>query len=166
MKKLFSLMLVLALLLVGGNTSASADTRSDYESYVSAYNAYRNAVNENKPASEVQGLLSAYKAAKTVYESQLNRASDNTSAAETTSTTTDTVSEAATFVATGEGQRSAAVAQKQLPVGLQRILEQLWSEKGRKAPDQAMKLLASFIESSSGSKYADVARSERAKAYE
>lgn len=166
MKKLFSLILLSVLLFAGVNAPASADTRSDYESYVSAYNAYRNAVNENKPASEVQGLLNAYKSAKTVYESKLNRAADNTAGADTTSTTTDTVSEAATFVATGEGQRSATVAQKQLPTGLQRILEQLWSENGRKAPDQAMKLLANFIESSSGSKYADVARYELAKAYE
>jgi len=166
MKKLFSLMLVL-LLVLAGNVPASADARSDYESYLSAYNAYRNAVNEGKPASEVQGYLNAYKAAKAVYEGNLNKATNAATAIETgTATEVDTVSEAATFVATGEGERSAKVAQQQLPTGLRRILEQLWSEKGRKDPDQAMKLLAGFIESSAGSKYADLARYELAKAYE
>ncbi len=166
MKRLFSLMLVL-LLVLAGNVPASADARSDYESYLSAYNAYRNAVNEGRPASEVQGYLNAYKAAKALYEGNLNKATNTATALETgTATEADTVSEAATFVATGEGERSAAVAQQQLPTGLRRILEQLWSEKGRKDPDQAMKLLAGFIESSAGSKYADLARYELAKAYE
>lgn len=164
MKKLFSLMLVFMLLFVAGNTSASADSRSDYETYVSSYNAYRNAVNEKRPAAEILQLLNSYQAAKAVYEGTLNRQSDKTETAGTTTTGTR-VSDDTQNVAVDESSPAALVAEK-LPVGLQRILDQLWSENGRKAPDQAMKLLSSFIESSTNAKFADLARYELAKAYE
>ena len=166
MKKLLSMLLLSALLLLGGNGASWADARSDYENYVAAYNAYRTAVNEGKPASEIKTLSSAYLKAKATYEGSINSGSKPGEISEDSTPTDITSSEAATCVATGDGEKSASIAQKQLPVGLQRILEQLWSEKGRKAPESAMKLLASFIESSAGSKYADVARYELAKAYE
>jgi phosphatidylserine/phosphatidylglycerophosphate/cardiolipin synthase-like enzyme len=145
----------------------SADARSDYENYVAAYNAYRNAVNEGRPVDEVMKLLNSYQAAKASYEGSLNRPTEKPAVAQITdSNEKDAISEAAIYVATGDGQKSPAAAQQQLPTGLQRILEQLWSEKGRKNPDQAMKLLSGYIESSASSKYADVARYELAKAYE
>ena len=167
MKKLCSLLLLSVLLFASGNQTVWADARSDYESYVAAYNAYRTAVSESKPAAEIKSLSEAYLKAKATYEGTLNRSNETTDLTSDSATTNDAaVSEAATCVATGDGEKSASIAQQQLPTGLQRILEQLWSEKGRKNPDQAMKLLAAFIESSSGSKYADVARYELAKAYE
>lgn len=163
MKKLFSLMLVFTLFFVAGNTSASADSRSDYENYVSSYNAYRNAVNEKRPVSELMALLSTYQSAKAVYEGSMNRESDKTGTS--TATSAAIVSDDTQYVAVSEGSTATATRQI-LPVGLQRILDTLWSENGRKAPDQTMKLLASFIESNASSKFADIARYELAKAYE
>ncbi len=167
MKRLFALLLMLTMLFLSNTSPVSADARSDYESYVAAYNAYRNAVNEGKPVDEVMKLLSSYQAAKAAYEGSLNRPADNTEILQAAANPdNEAISEAAVYVATGDAQKSPAAAQKQLPTGLQRILEQLWSEKGRKNPDQAMKLLANYIESSASTKYADVARYELAKAYE
>ncbi|EKD84404.1 MAG: hypothetical protein ACD_39C00071G0001, partial [uncultured bacterium] len=165
MKKLLCLMLLLNLFFVAGNTSLWADARSDYESYVSTYNAYRNAVNEKKPAAEILELLEAYQSAKATYEGSLNRTNGQTPGTQTAAeqqqaTTTNTVA-----VNPADNEYSAAT-RKQMPVGLQRILDQLWSDSGRKSPDQAMKMLSTFIDSNGGSQYADVARYELAKAFE
>lgn len=73
MKRLFALLLMLTMLFLSNTSPVSADARSDYESYVAAYNAYRNAVNEGKPVDEVMKLLSSYQAAKAAYEGSLNR---------------------------------------------------------------------------------------------
>lgn len=158
-------MLLLNLFFVAGNTSLWADARSDYESYVSTYNAYRNAVNEKKPAAEILELLEAYQSAKATYEGSLNRTNGQTPGTQTAAeqqqaTTTNTVA-----VNPADNEYSAAT-RKQMPVGLQRILDQLWSDSGRKSPDQAMKMLSTFIDSNGGSQYADVARYELAKAFE
>ncbi|NCB38762.1 MAG: phosphatidylserine/phosphatidylglycerophosphate/cardiolipin synthase family protein [Erysipelotrichia bacterium] len=168
MKKLFSLIFVCALLFVAGNVQVSADSRSDYESYVSSYKAYRNAVSEKGPVGEILELHKAYQAAKATYEGSLNRAnSSETVSSETTSTSSSASSGDKTenYLTGSEGTIASSTAE-QLPVGLKRILSQLWSENGRKNPDQAMKLLASFAESSANAKFADIARYELAKAYE
>ncbi|EKD84002.1 MAG: Cardiolipin synthetase [uncultured bacterium] len=164
MKKLLCLMLLLNLFFVAGNTSLSADTRSDYENYVSTYNAYRNAVSEKKPAAEILELLNAYQSAKATYEGTLNRPTTKT---DTQSATTQqqTTTSSTTSVNPADSEYSVAT-RKQIPTGLQRILDQLWSDSGRKSPDQAMKLLSTFIDSNGNSQYADMARYELAKAYE
>ncbi|EKD84164.1 MAG: Cardiolipin synthetase, partial [uncultured bacterium] len=164
MKKLLCLMLLLNLLLVTGGTPLSADPRSDYENYVSSYNAYRNAVNEKKPATEILELLNAYQGAKATYEGALNR---QTTPVQTQTTTTQqqTVAAGSTAINPADSEVTSATRTR-LPVGLQRILDQLWSDSGHKSPDQPMKLLSTFIDSNSNSQYADVARYELAKAYE
>lgn len=160
-------MLLLNLLFVAGNTPVSADARSDYENYVATYNAYRNAVNEKKPATEILELLDAYQNAKAVYENSINKKSTQSSLQTTATqqTTTSTGTTATTVVNAADSEYSSAT-RSQLPVGLQRILDYLWSESGRKNPDQGMKLLKNFIDSNGNSKYADLARYELAKAYE
>ncbi|OGK09357.1 MAG: hypothetical protein A2W80_18935 [Candidatus Riflebacteria bacterium GWC2_50_8] len=165
MKKLLCLMLLLNLFFVAGNTSLWADARSDYESYVSTYNAYRNAVNEKKPAAEILKLLEAYQGAKATYEGSLNRTNGQTPGTQTATEQQQTTTTNTVAVNPADNEYSAAT-RKQMPVGLQRILDQLWSDSGRKSPDQAMKMLSTFIDSNGGSQYADVARYELAKAFE
>ena len=158
-------MLLLNLFFVAGNTSLWADARSDYESYVSTYNAYRNAVNEKKPAAEILKLLEAYQGAKATYEGSLNRTNGQTPGTQTATEQQQTTTTNTVAVNPADNEYSAAT-RKQMPVGLQRILDQLWSDSGRKSPDQAMKMLSTFIDSNGGSQYADVARYELAKAFE
>jgi len=170
MKKLLCLMLLLNLFLIAGNYPLSADTRSDYENYVSTYQAYRNAVNEKKPAAEILGLLEAYQKAKATYENSYNKQKpQNTVLPASTQQQTTSSGSTATRVTTAVNAADteySATTRSQIPTGLQRILDQLWSEPGRKNPDQAMKLLSTFIDSNSNSPYADLARYELAKAYE
>ncbi|PKL49364.1 MAG: hypothetical protein CVV42_06635 [Candidatus Riflebacteria bacterium HGW-Riflebacteria-2] len=170
MKKLLCLMLLLNLFLIAGNTPLSADARSDYENYVSTYQAYRNAVNEKKPAAEILELLDTYQKAKATYENSYNRQKTPTTV-EPVSTQPQATSSGATATRVAASVNAAdveysAATRSQIPTGLQRILDQLWSESGRKNPDQAMKLLSTFIDSNSNSQYADLARYELAKAYE
>ncbi|PKL45019.1 MAG: hypothetical protein CVV41_02725 [Candidatus Riflebacteria bacterium HGW-Riflebacteria-1] len=165
MKKLLCLMLLLNLFFVAGNTSLWADARSDYESYVSTYNAYRNAVNEKKPAAEILELLEAYQSAKATYEGSLNRTSGRTPATQAVTAQQQTTTTSTVAVNPADSEYSATT-RNQMPVGLQRIIDQLWSDPGRKNPDQAMKMLSTFIDSNGSSQYADVARYELAKAYE
>lgn len=165
MKKLLCLMLLLNLFFVAGNTSLWADARSDYESYVSTYNAYRNAVNEKKPAAEILELLEAYQSAKATYEGSLNRTNGQTPGTQTVPAQQTTTTTSTSYVNPADNEYSPAT-RKQMPVGLQRILDQLWSDSGRKNPDQAMKMLSTFIDSNGSSQYADIARYELAKAYE
>ncbi len=158
-------MLVLSLFLTAGNISVSADSRSNYESYVSAYNAYRNAVNEKRPAAEIMELLDSYQSAKAAYEGTLNRESGQKTESSESASSPVTTAAAPDYSALSSGE-TASATQQQLPTGLKRIIEQLWSEAGKKNPDQAMKLLASYASSSANAQYADVARYELAKAYE
>lgn len=169
MKKLLCLILLLNLLFVAGNTKLLADARSDYESYVSTYNAYRNAVTEKKPAGEILKLLDAYQSAKATYEHSINKQSTQTTV-QTAAPQQQSVANGANAVSVSavnaaDSEFSSATRSK-VPVGLQRILDQLWSDSGRKNPDQSMKMLSTFIDSNSSSQYADVARYELAKAYE
>lgn len=164
MKKFYCLKLVLALLFcIGSTVMVSADQRADYESYVAAYNAYQSAVTEKRPVAEIMQLLENYQRAKAVYEGSLNKETSKPADVTGTNTTTSSQQAAAQAPETAE---AVANAGQQLPTGLKRILEQLWSEKGRQNPDQAMKLLETYARSASNPKLADVARYELAKAYE
>ncbi len=160
------MVLLLGLFMSMACCTAFADARADYESYLAAYNAYRNAVNEKRPATEILQLLESYQQAKGTYETAINKPK-----------TVEPIPDSNTAIANPEiqndfefgnaqVQNAQAPQARQLPVGLKRILDQLWSEKGKKNPDQAMKLLASYADSSSNEQFADLARYELAKAYE
>ncbi|MDN5280392.1 MAG: cardiolipin synthase [Clostridiales bacterium] len=163
MKRYLTGILLLMLFLATALPSAYADARADYERYISAYNAYRNAVIEKKPVNEIQSLLGAYLDAKGAYEGNLNRTSDEVLDGTTPGANESNSQAGFTGIEADEGS-AAQVAQ--FPQGLRRILEQLWSEKGRKNPDAMMKLLEAYIENNPGSKFVDTARYELAKAYE
>ncbi|GAB4269210.1 MAG: hypothetical protein Kow0029_05100 [Candidatus Rifleibacteriota bacterium] len=144
-----------------------ADTRSDYERYISAYNTYRNAVIENKPVQEIKNLLDNYLDAKKAYESNLAKPKDEV--LDGTSTATAETADIESFVdgAPAEAVSGATSTVKlQLPEGLKRILTNLWSEKGRKSPDAMIKLLETFIDNNPNSKFAALASYELAKAYD
>lgn len=165
MKKLLSMLLVLSLFIATGNYSASADSRDSYESYVSSYNAYRNAVNEKRPSTEIMQLLDTYQKTKAAYEGTLNKQNSYDELITAPADPVTSADPASQNIDTTAGT-SASAPQQQMPTGLKRILEQLWSEKGKKNPDQAMKLLASYADSSANAQFADVARYELARAYE
>ncbi|MEW6708867.1 MAG: phospholipase D-like domain-containing protein [Candidatus Riflebacteria bacterium] len=167
MKRNLSLVLLLVLFFAAGSSIVSADPRADYERYVSSYNAYRNAVLEKKTDTEVKSLLNAYLDAKKAYEGSLDRSKDEVldgttaNAGDNGTGNVDLVG-VDTFTPGATGTRAI----EQIPEGLKRILDQLWSEKGRKTPDAMMKLLTAFIKSNPGSKFVDMARYELAKAYD
>lgn len=165
MKKLLSILLVLSLFIATGNYSVSADSRDSYESYVSSYNAYRNAVNEKRPAPEIMQLLETYQKTKAAYEGTLNKQNSYDELITAPVAPVTSADSASQNVDSTTGT-SASAPQQQMPTGLKRILEQLWSEKGKKNPEQAMKLLASYADSSANAQFADVARYELARAYE
>ncbi|KAF1081376.1 MAG: hypothetical protein GQF41_2182 [Candidatus Rifleibacterium amylolyticum] len=139
MKKLLCLMLLLNLFLITGNTPLSADARSDYENYVSTYQAYRNAVNEKKPASEILELLETYQNAKAAYENSYNRQKTQTAVepadVQTQPTSSGSTATRVTAAVNAADTEYSAATRAKLPTGLQRILDQLWSEPGRKSPD-------------------------------
>jgi len=164
MKKFYCLRFLLVLLFcICSAAIVSADQRAEYERYVAAYNAYQNAVTEKRPVAEIMQLLESYQRAKSVYEGSLNKETSKPTDIAGANTTTNTQQLSAQAPETAE---AVANAEQQLPTGLKRILEQLWSEKGRQNPDQAMKLLETYAKSASNHKLADVARYELAKAYE
>lgn len=164
MKKLWALLLVLSMFAATGNLVAGADSRDNYESYVAAYNAYRSAVDERKPTAEILQLLETYQKAKASYEGTLNK-EQKYEQAPATPAGAATVSDSSQNINVSE-EAIISAAQKQLPTGLKRILEQLWSTEGQKNPDKIMKLLASYADSSANAQFADLARYELAKAYE
>lgn len=164
MKNILSLTLVLMLCLFG--STAFADARADYERYVSAYNSYRNAVLENKSEAEVKKLLNSYLDAKNVYEKGTQRQSSEV--LDGTDRNADNSADYQDFVGVDTSTPGATATQQvqQIPEGLKRILDQLWSEKGQKSPDAMMKLLDAFIKNNPTSKFVDMARYELAKAYD
>lgn len=168
MKKFLAGILLLMLFVAVVSPSVFADARADYERYISAYNAYRNAVLEKKPVAEIKGLLDAYQDAKNSYEGNLSRTTDkvldgaeNTAVANSGENYDEYVdTDTSTAGATATSQTA------QLPEGLKRILSELWSEKGRKSPDAMMKLLSAYVESNPNSKFVGMAQYELAKAYD
>ncbi|MGM0598880.1 MAG: phospholipase D-like domain-containing protein [Candidatus Rifleibacteriota bacterium] len=167
MKKFLSITVLLTIVLLSAQT-AFADVRADYERYISSYNAYRNAILENKSEAEVKSLHSAYLKAKSAYEKETGRSSDEVLDGTDRATGTSGHGESDFDYSDAAGDGNATVTQRiaQIPVGLRRILTQLWSEKGRKNPDAMMRLLAAFIENNPRSDYVDMARYELAKAYD
>ena len=167
MKKFLSITLLLIAVMLSAQT-AYADVRADYERYISSYNAYRNAILENKSEAEIKSLHSAYLKAKSAYEKDTGRSSDEvldgTERATDTSGYGDSDFEYSDLARGANATATQRIAQ--IPVGLRRILTQLWSEKGRKNPDAMMRLLTSFIEKNPGSNFVDLARYELAKAYD
>lgn len=168
MKNKFSIILLLLVLLTAVSSASYADARAEYEQYVSAYNAYRNAVLEKKSQAEIKSLLNSYLDAKNAYEGNLQRPANDVLDGTKPITDSNEATDYAeligvdTFTPTATATRQTA----QIPEGLKRILDQLWSEKGRKAPAAMMKLLAAFIKSNPDSKFVDLARYELAKAYD
>ncbi len=165
MKIKFSSVLLLMVLLAAVTSVCLADARAEYEAYVSAYNAYRNAVLEKKSDTEIKSLLNAYLDAKNSYEGNLHRSSDEV--LDGTTAVENATEDYQNFVDSGSSSSIATSTKAvELPAGLKRILDQLWSEKGRKSPDAMMKLLTAFINSNPESKFVDMARYELAKAYD
>jgi putative cardiolipin synthase len=167
------IMMVFSLILC---SYAQADTRAEYERYISSYNAYKNAVVEKKPIEEIKHLLDAYVNAKSDYESKLNRQSDKTldgtSPQDSDANRSKADAPSLTAVAAGGSESDSEVDNPKaqqlvaIPEGLKRILNQLWSEKGRNNPDSMMRLLNAYIEQNPDSKFVDIARYELAKAYD
>ncbi len=155
------------LMLVLGGSILHADVRSDYDAYVAAYNAYRNAVIEKVPQAQLEGLLAEFKAAKAVYEGNLSKPTENVDTSDIdTNSAEESYNGEAQATSTGEGQTKKVVKKIQLPDQLKKILQAVWSDKNRKSPDSAMKLLAKYIDENPDSKFADLAKYELAKAHE
>ena len=173
MKKLVFFLVLSIVFECGG--MAFADARSDYDNYVSTYKAYRTAVNEGRPKAEVSALLESYKSAKAAYENSVNLGKPEAKAYEvpTSSAPWRAISSGAPAVSASV---SGAVADKEEPAAeyssiaidseLKKLVDDLWSEEGRKSPDSRMQALVAYLSKNPVGENADVARYELAKAYE
>lgn len=169
MRKHLSGILLLILFLVAACPSAFADARADYERYISAYNAYKNAVLEKKSETEVKSLLSTYLDAKGSYEGNLNKTTGEVLDGTDNPDTGNSGENYQDFVGEDASAGSIATSTRQMvmmPAGLKRILAELWSEKGQKNPDAMMKLLNAYVEKNPNSKFSGIAQYELAKAYD
>ncbi|HNW12653.1 MAG TPA: hypothetical protein PKI71_14920, partial [Candidatus Rifleibacterium sp.] len=70
------LSVVICLLLIFSSVQLWAGSLdSAYQSYVSAYKKYQNAVSANLSKSEIDAALSEYRSARSAYEAFLNKSS-------------------------------------------------------------------------------------------
>lgn len=173
MKKLVFLLVLSIVFECGG--MAFADARSDYDNYVSTYKAYRTAVNEGRSKAEVSALLESYKSAKAAYENSVNLGKPEAKAYEvpTSSAPWRAISSGAPAVSASV---SGAAADNEEPAAeyssiaidseLKKLVDDLWSEEGRKSPDSRMQALVAYLSKNPVGENADVARYELAKAYE
>ncbi len=167
LKKYSIFILLTALLII--SSPIFADARSDYDNYVATYQAYKTAVNEGKSKSEVSRLLDNYRAAKAKYESTLNipSATQQTDPYSAPQGPTQSLSQQPSAPDIGVPQE-AETEYSAVPIDgeLKKLIDDLWSDKGRENPDFAMRTLNSYISKNPYSENADIARYELAKAYE
>jgi cardiolipin synthase C len=166
--RLVAMFFLMILLATPGYTS-DLDSRASYDRYLAAYSAYRDAVDRQRPASEIQGLLDTFKAAKSQYEQTFNIGS-TLPAQSGTQDSIDGAAQAAQAanepLATGATSGTASQARATLPQDLQKILTGLWSEAGIRAPDAGIAQLEKYIQGKRMSAAIAVAMYELARAYE
>ena len=166
LSKVFWCLCLCAILL---SAPLQADTRAEYERYVATYNEYRNAITEKRSEAEIKELQAEFKAAKAQYEGNFSKTTDTPFGVTTqdeAQAPANTDTEEKIKISDLDSEEPQAKKVTKLPSGLEKILRDLWSEKGRKNPDAAMKLLTAYIKANPGSKFNDFARYELAKAYE
>lgn len=172
--KNFRIILLLAVALMC-NSALFADARADYDNYVATYKAYKNAVNEGRSQRELAPLLEDFRAAKAKYESTLNvpRASQEvvqpqsqgqalTPSQNKVNVNLSAIEKAAQSVEESSQEYSSIPIDNEL----KRLIDDLWSEKGRENPDFGMRTLNAYIAKNPHSEGANIARYELAKAYE
>lgn len=139
MQKVNSTFLISLLLVMLIYSPANAGTRAKYNSYVSAYNTYRNAVIERKSEAEVKRLLENFKSAKAAYEGEVRQGKSNEAQQVVNEANQSSQVQQPTSIDTTSNQ--VAHPRSELPSTLQKIIRRLWSPKYKNSPDRNIALL-------------------------
>ncbi|MBF0409956.1 MAG: phosphatidylserine/phosphatidylglycerophosphate/cardiolipin synthase family protein [Candidatus Riflebacteria bacterium] len=139
------------------------DSRYLYERYLNAFRKYQSCMGSDRPESEIQQALKDYQTAKSAYFKATKSASENDSDydSENISSNQNTAHSPAGIKGTAQKTSYSASSGN-----LKTILQNLWSESGRKNSDAYIERLRNYIAGNPRSPDLPKARYELAKAYE
>jgi phosphatidylserine/phosphatidylglycerophosphate/cardiolipin synthase-like enzyme len=152
----------------------SGQTRTIYDRYIAAYQAYQDAVTRNAAADEIGKLLEEYKSAKVAYDKELGKPDETKPINDANEAFSDPSTAAIDRVSAGSpldtcASNAATLTERSgtgMSAELRTIINDLWSAKNRKSPDTIIARLEAFIARNPKSYQAMRAKYELAKAYE
>jgi phosphatidylserine/phosphatidylglycerophosphate/cardiolipin synthase-like enzyme len=153
----------------GSGLWAAEDARTLYDRYLAAYKNYQEAVARNAPEAEVKALAAAFNQARAAYEGAVATGESAPAVVDDWATN----DEVALPTPNGAGATESAPvpeattsAPDKMPPALSSTLKDLWSDKGPKIADKAIKTLERFAAAHATTVYGAQARYEIAKAHE
>ncbi|MFZ5950216.1 MAG: phospholipase D-like domain-containing protein [Candidatus Rifleibacteriota bacterium] len=165
------LLIVFITFLLAGSSGWAANSEALFKSYSDAYQAYKDAVTENRPKAEIDKAIAAYRQAKAAYEAEINGgvpdpepATDEKS--DTRALTSDAQTEAAVSTGKSDAQRSLAGHYKKLPADAMALVEALQKAKSAAEAKKLTKQLEQMIAASPNASYMGILQYELASALE